>query len=314
MKSTSLIHAAAAAFTLVASTGVAAAQQMPGAPALQEARVVSIQGCGLRWLDAYEDASQDYHVVHWAPQNNDTQRWLMVPAGNGFYRFMQVSSSRFLDAHEVAAMGFRLVTRPFQQDHTQLWRVSEFGGNFFTLQQASNGRFVDCSPGQPALFTNAQGGANTQTWRFGDAGPSLPIPPPAMASGQVIRTGAGLCLDVHAPDMAKNGGRVQVWNCSGQPQQLWTYDRATSAIRVSSGLCLDVHAAEMTMNGGRVQVWACNGQVQQQWTPMPGGAIRSNRAGLCLDVHAPDQAINGGRVQVWQCSGAQQQRFTSNGF
>ena len=277
-------------------------------------RVVTIQGCGLSWLGAYENVRYDYRVVHWPPRNDDNQRWLMVPERNGYYRFKQVSSSRFLDAHEVAELNFRLVTRPYQQNQTQLWRVTEFGGNFFTLQQASNGRFVDCNPADPALFTNAQGGANTQTWRFGDVGPPLPVPPPAVASGQRIRTGAGLCLDVHAPDMAKNGGRVQVWSCNGQPQQRWTYDRATSAIRVSSGLCLDVHAAEMTMNGGRVQVWACNGQVQQQWTPMPGGAIRSNRSGLCLDVHAPDQSINGGRVQVWQCSGAQQQRFTSNGF
>ena len=148
--------------------------------------------------------------------------------------------------------------------------------------------------------------------KFSSAGPTPP--PLSRGTDGVIRTGAGLCLDAHASDMAKNGGRVQVWSCNGQPQQRWTYDRATSAIRVSSGLCLDVHAAEMTMNGWRVQVWACNGQVQQQWTPMPGGAIRSNRSGLCLDVHAPDQSINGGRVQVWQCSGAQQQRFTSNGF
>lgn len=131
--------------------------------------------------------------------------------------------------------------------------------------------------------------------------------------GAEVRTGAGLCLDVHAPDIAKDGGRVQVWACSGQAQQRWSYDSAASAVRISSGLCLDVHAPDMTKNGGRVQVWACNGAQQQQWTPLANGALR-NAGGLCLDVHAPDQAKNGGRVQVWQCSGAQQQRFTSSIF
>jgi len=291
---------------VAASTAVASAQG--------QVRLVSIQGCGLSWLGAYENAAYDYRVVHWPPRNDDTQRWQMTPERNGTYRFKQVSSGRYLDAHEIMAMGFRIVTRPFQQDGTQQWRVTEYGGNFVTIQHASSGRFVECNPNQPALYTNVKTGADTQTWRVTDVAPSTPLPPPVASIGHRIRTGAGLCLDVHAPDIAKNGGRVQAWACSSQPQQRWTYNRATSAIRVSSGLCLDVHAPEMTKNGGRVQVWACNGQLQQQWTPMPGGAIRSNRSGMCLDVHAPDQSNNGARVQVWSCTGAQNQHFTSNAF
>ncbi len=131
--------------------------------------------------------------------------------------------------------------------------------------------------------------------------------------GAEIRTGAGLCLDVHAPEIGNNGGRVQAWACNGQPQQLWTYDPASRAVRVASGLCLDVHAPEITKHGGRVQIWACTGAPQQQWTPLPNGSLR-NAGGFCLDVHAPDQTTNGGRVQVWPCNGSQQQRFTSGAF
>lgn len=125
----------------------------------------------------------------------------------------------------------------------------------------------------------------------------------------MIHTGAGLCLEVNAPEIARNGGRVQAWACNGQPQQRWTYAHIRSALRIGSGFCLDVHAPEMTTNGGRVQVWTCNGAPQQQWTPLANGSLR-NAGGLCLDVHAPDQARNGARVQVWQCNGSQQQRFT----
>ena len=132
----------------------------------------------------------------------------------------------------------------------------------------------------------------------------------ARAKNAVIRTGAGLCLDAHAPAMATNGGRVQAWACNGQRQQRWSYESTRRALRVASGLCLDVHAPEMTTNGGRVQVWVCNGAPQQQWTPFADGSLR-NGGGLCLDVHAPDQANNGARVQVWQCNGSQQQRFTT---
>jgi M6 family metalloprotease-like protein len=136
---------------------------------------------------------------------------------------------------------------------------------------------------------------------------------PAVFRGEEIRTGAGLCLDVHAPEFDTNGGRVQAWACNGMPQQRWTFDRSSGAIRISSGLCLDVHAPDMAVNGGRVQVWACNGQQQQQWTPQADGTLR-NGGGLCLDVHAPDQSTNGARVQVWQCNGQTQQRFASPAF
>lgn len=132
-------------------------------------------------------------------------------------------------------------------------------------------------------------------------------------AGAEIRTGASLCLDVHAPDIGNNGGRVQAWACNGAPQQRWTYDAAARAVRVASGLCLDVHAPQATTNGGRVQVWACNGQPQQQWTPGANRSLR-NAGGLCLDVHAADQTSNGARVQVWQCNGSQQQRFLSRAF
>jgi hypothetical protein len=128
-----------------------------------------------------------------------------------------------------------------------------------------------------------------------------------------ILTGASLCLDVHAPDIGNNGGRVQAWACNGARQQRWTYDAAAHAVRAASGLCLDVHAPEAATNGGRVQVWACNGQPQQQWTPGANRSLRNAR-GLCLDVHAADQASNGARVQVWQCNGSRQQRFLSRAF
>jgi len=37
----------------------------------------------------------------------------------------------------------------------------------------------------------------------------------------ISNVGGGKCLDVHAPDMRNDGGRVQVWECNGEPQQQW---------------------------------------------------------------------------------------------
>ena len=124
-----------------------------------------------------------------------------------------------------------------------------------------------------------------------------------------IQNGAGLCLDVHRPDIIRNGGRVQVWGCNGQPQQQWRW--VGKAIQNVGGLCLDVRASEITKDGGRVQVWECNGHRQQRWRFENGTLM--NEAGLCLDVHAPDIDKNGGRVQVWRCNGTTQQNWSVPG-
>lgn len=130
-----------------------------------------------------------------------------------------------------------------------------------------------------------------------------------------IVSGAGLCLDVHAPDQHRNGARVQVWTCNGSAQQTWVIDKAVGAVMSLAGKCLDVHAPDRFTNGGRVQVWDCNQRQQQQWwTPRTvyprgytyTGPIR-NAGGKCLDVHAPDQFNNGARVQVWTCNETMQQ-------
>jgi hypothetical protein len=134
--------------------------------------------------------------------------------------------------------------------------------------------------------------------RIGSTGQPLTV-----ASG--IRSGAGKCLDVHAPDQHQNGARVQVWDCNHTIQQRWTM--VGNTIRSGAGKCLDVHAPDQHRNGARVQVWDCNNTIQQRWTVV-GNTIRSG-AGKCLDVHAPDQRLNGAIVQVWDCNNTVQQTW-----
>ena len=85
----------------------------------------------------------------------------------------------------------------------------------------------------------------------------------SVTKGNALVNAGGKCLDVHVPDMRNNGGRVQVWDCNGAPQQQWSL-RGNTLVNVG-GKCLDVHAPDMRNNGGRVQVWDCNGAPQQQW-------------------------------------------------
>jgi len=141
------------------------------------------------------------------------------------------------------------------------------------------------------------------------------------ASPLTITSGAGLCLDVHAPDLGKTGAKVQVWGCNGSRQQTWVRDPGNGAIISLGGKCLDVQGAQVNSDGSTVWMWDCNHQVQQRWFPYSvpmvsptGNFYRlnpiKNAGGRCLDVHAPDQFKNGARVQIWSCNNTMQQDWT----
>lgn len=145
----------------------------------------------------------------------------------------------------------------------------------------------------------------------------IPCGHPRLNAPEPLRivSGAALCLDVHAPDQNKDGGKVQVFACNGSPQQTWVLDKGANRIISLTGKCLDVHAPDQNRDGGRVQVWTCNNSAQQTWFApdpaeqgAPGAAINA-RSGKCLDVHAPRQTQNGTPVQVWTCNGLKQQRW-----
>ncbi len=144
-----------------------------------------------------------------------------------------------------------------------------------------------------------------QNWRF----EVQPLDTSQPGSAGPIVSRFGQCLDVHAPDAAVNGGRVQVWTCNGSAQQTWAYNPRTSEIRNASGLCLDVHAPDIDVHGGRVQVWECNGAPQQRWRY--ADEVLYNDAGLCLGIDNPGYITDGIAVQVQRCSYSMNQKWYS---
>jgi hypothetical protein len=130
----------------------------------------------------------------------------------------------------------------------------------------------------------------------------------------VIRSSTGRCLDVHQPEANSDGGRVQVWTCNGQPQQLWirSGDRGRSLRNAAGNLCLSALGVNV---GDPLRVRACTfGGGAQKWH------VDSSRmsitldvlsiVGICIDAHAPDRFFDGGRVQLGLCNGEPQQKWT----
>ena len=81
------------------------------------------------------------------------------------------------------------------------------------------------------------------------------------------KASSSLCLDVVGQGTA-NGTEVQVWTCSGNANQQWTYDG--SSLRVYGTKCLDVTGGSTT-NGTKLQIW---GLRRRQHEPDVGGERR----------------------------------------
>lgn len=129
------------------------------------------------FVDAYEHADQDFRLVTRPAQNNNTQRWVLMPLGM-VCTIQQKSNDRFIDAHEHADQDFRLVTRSKQNNSTQYWVLTPIPGYLatYTIQQLSNGRFVDAHEhaGQDfRLVTRPAQNNDTQRWILSDIGDSV---------------------------------------------------------------------------------------------------------------------------------------------
>lgn len=99
-----------------------------------------------RFLDAWDDGSNDWNVVTRPAQGNSSQDWLVTydDSGAAMATLQQISTGRFLDAHEIADKDFHAVTRPGpQNDKTQIWQTASIGGGYYHLIQQSSMRLMD---------------------------------------------------------------------------------------------------------------------------------------------------------------------------
>jgi hypothetical protein len=128
-------------------------------------------------------------------------------------------------------------------------------------------------------------------------------------SGELHAVGSGRCLDVPNAS-ATPGTQVQIYDCWGGANQVWTYT-SSGQLTVTSGgatLCLDAYA-DQTSPGTKVETWTCNGAANQQWRLNSDGTVTGAQSGLCLDVTNAATA-NGSLVELWTCNGGSNQQWT----
>ncbi|MEU8619764.1 non-reducing end alpha-L-arabinofuranosidase family hydrolase [Streptomyces sp. NPDC048623] len=130
---------------------------------------------------------------------------------------------------------------------------------------------------------------------------------PSDGTGEIKGVASGRCVDVPGPATA-NGTRAQLWDCSGQTNQRWTYT-AAKQLKVQGSKCLDAKG-KGTANGTPVIVWDCNGGANQQWNINTDGTITGVQSGLCLDAVGAATA-NGTTIQLYACASVGNQKWAA---
>jgi hypothetical protein len=130
--------------------------------------------------------------------------------------------------------------------------------------------------------------------------------PGSSQSTAIVGAQSGRCLDV-AGVSTTNGTAVQLWDCWGGSNQMWSYTTSKQLI-VYGSKCLDA-SGQGTTNGTSVVIWDCNGQANQQWNVNTNGTITGAQSGLCLDATGAG-TTNGTKIILWSCSGTANQQWT----
>ena len=216
-----------------------------------------------RFLDAHEIADKDFRLVTRPAQNNDTQRWQLVPVG-AVYAIRQKSNGRFLDAHENPANDFRLVTRPPQSDATQRWVVLPSAGGTSTIRQLSNGRFVDAHEAAAndfAVVTRTAQNDDTQRWLLTNIGAN---------TFTIRQQSSGRFVDAH--EAAANDFAVVTRTAQSNDTQRWILAQVGAVYTIrqkSSGRFVDAH--EAAANDFAVVTRTAQSNDTQRWVVMPTG-------------------------------------------
>jgi len=111
------------------------------------------------------------------------------------------------------------------------------------------------------------------------------------------------------------GSRLQVWECSGNENQLFYFDAGTYEITWggNKNLCIDA-GGYPAKAGNWLAMYPCKGYSQQKWGYDSNSESiylydSTTDASLCMDISGGDIVL-GTPVQVWNCNQLQNQKFS----
>jgi hypothetical protein len=120
-----------------------------------------------------------------------------------------------------------------------------------------------------------------------------------------------MCLDVDGWNVRGNAN-VHLWDCNGDPDQVWSFTRNGELFDAASGRALDV-AGRSGQAGANVGVYRAERKRDQKWDLVQRGPgvfeLVNRKHGLCLDVEGVAGA-RGQNVLLWGCDGGADQLWS----
>ena len=170
------------------------------------------------------------------------------------------------------------------------------------LVKSEGGHCVGADGNDVKVYDCDNGNVLRMEWLFP---PSLPEP--GFAHFYQV-TGAGdKCLDVQGGS-SDDGTNVQLYDCSGEENQLWKHYPDTGEIKGLDGKCLDVQGGGVS-SGDNVQLYTCHGGDNQKWSyDTNSGETKGATTGKCLDVQG-GSTDNGSNIQIYTCHGGPNQKW-----
>ncbi len=141
------------------------------------------------------------------------------------------------------------------------------------------------------------------------AAAAVAAPANAATGTTVVGVASGRCLDVVGNSTAAKT-RVNIYDCTGQANQAWTFTSAGELRVYEPAMCLDVAGASTT-SPADAQIYPCNGGANQKWRINADGTITGVQSGLCLDVTGAATA-NSTLVGLYTCNGGGNQKWRTS--
>ena len=199
--------------------------------------------------------------------------------------------------------------------HIDLWAGGASGDNAKALYSCednwtSNGQVpvIVNPPSNEPVANSGKGGpifvaSTSHCWQPTDnGGPSAG----GSSVSALLNAGSGRCLDDPNSNSTPNAVQMQIWSCTGNGNQNWTFDSSTTRITNGvSGLCLKVKG-NGTATGTPAVLDTCTSGwgsekfklVASTFTGEPSGyEIVNYNNGLCLDVSGGETA--NGTLVAW---------------
>lgn len=138
-----------------------------------------------------------------------------------------------------------------------------------------------------------------------------------VTSGPIVSAGTNKCLDVVSSQATQDGGNVQQYDCSGQPNQTWQVVQVGpdtyAIVNQGSQKVLEVTGPA---NAANVDQRRWSGQANQTWKVQHTGSdtfsLVNAASGKCLDL-ANSNPANGANIQQYDCGpGAANQTWRMN--